>query len=31
MFATMTSTAMVGEASYYADQMAQNPDSPDFV
>lgn len=31
MFATMTSAAMVGEASYYADQMAQNSDSPDFV
>ena len=31
MFATMTSAAMVGEASYYADKMAQNPDSPDFV
>ena len=31
MFATMTSAAMAGEASYYADQMAQNPDAPDFL
>ncbi len=30
MFATMTSAAMIGEASYYADQMDQNKDSPDF-
>jgi len=31
MFATMTSAAMLGEADYYADQMAQDLDSPDFV
>jgi len=31
MFATMTSSAMVGEASYYADKMAQDSDSPDFL
>jgi hypothetical protein len=31
MFATMTSAAMVGEASYYADQMDQDHKSPDFL
>jgi len=31
MFATMTSSAMVGDASYYADKMAQDSDSPDFL
>jgi hypothetical protein len=31
MFATMTSAAMVGEASYYANKMAQNSDAPDFL
>ena len=31
MFATMTSAAMVAEASYYADHMAQNPAAPDFL
>ncbi|PIT90983.1 hypothetical protein COU17_02855 [Candidatus Kaiserbacteria bacterium CG10_big_fil_rev_8_21_14_0_10_49_17] len=30
IFATMTSAAIVGETSYYADQMAQNLDAPDF-
>ena len=31
MFSTMTSAAMIGEASYYADQMDQEPDAPDFL
>lgn len=31
MFATMTSAAMVGEASFYADRWYHNPDCPDFV
>ncbi|MAZ56514.1 hypothetical protein CL653_01880 [bacterium] len=31
MFATMTSAAMVGEASYYADQFASQDDVPDFL
>jgi len=31
MFATMTSAAILGEASYYADEMAKDPDSPDFL
>ncbi len=31
MFATMTSAAVIGEASYYAEQMAQDQNCPDFV
>jgi hypothetical protein len=31
MFSDMTSAAMVGEARYYANQMAQNGDAPDFL
>lgn len=31
MFANMTSAAMVGEASHYANLLAQDPDAPDFL
>lgn len=31
MIAVMTSAAMIGEADFYADQMAQIQDSPDFL
>lgn len=31
MFAIMTSAAMIGEADYYANEMAQDPDAPDFL
>ncbi len=31
MFATMTSAVMIGEASYFADQMSQQASIPDFI